>query len=99
MLSYRIDKGRILADFADVAESGTVFGLWNGRGIPILKSLAGSSDLVIAAKPYNRRQTEAVFRLTGISEAVADVRRACGWQNNPPGEDPAGSSGVRSGRP
>ena len=79
MLSYRIDKGKILADFADVSENGRVFGFWNGRGIPLLKQISSASNLVISAEPWNKGAVEAVFNISGINDVVVDVRKVCGW--------------------
>ncbi len=44
-----------------------------------LASLFGKDRLVAQTKPWNRDDTTLVFPITGVEEAVANVRAACGW--------------------
>ncbi|WP_373504915.1 type VI secretion system-associated protein TagO [Aestuariivirga sp.] len=78
-MAYRIDKGQVRRETVNVSEGGRTFGYWNGTGIPFLKQLASSSNLVIAAKPYSEGDVEAIFALDGIDQVISDVRKTCKW--------------------
>lgn len=78
-LTYRIDQGAIESRRVDVSQDGTVIGLWNGTGIPLLKELAGSSKFVVSARPWAEGDKEAVFEVQGIDNVLSDVRKYCGW--------------------
>lgn len=47
--------------------------------LAFLASLFGKDRLVAQTKPWNRNDTTLVFPITGVEDAVANVRTACGW--------------------
>lgn len=79
VIAYRVDGGNVQRINADVSEGGRVFGFWNGTGIPLVKKIQKANEMVVSAKPYNEAAIEAIFPIAGMDEAVADVRKQCGW--------------------
>jgi type VI secretion system protein VasI len=56
--------------------SGTDYG---GADTTFIESLFGEARLAHQVQPWNADIVTAVFDLTGIENAVAGVREACGW--------------------
>ncbi|GGE26764.1 hypothetical protein GCM10011345_35960 [Gemmobacter megaterium] len=55
-------------------------GLWSGKqSIPFVKSLLGATKIRLRILPVNEDSIETTFNLTGLSDALAPVRKACGW--------------------
>jgi type VI secretion system protein VasI len=47
--------------------------------VAFVKSMFGESQFVAQTQPYSEGNVTAVFNITGIEEAVVNVREACGW--------------------
>ena len=71
----RIGDGPVTTDHWFNAETDTGYG---GSDVAFIKSLFGETRLVIRTTTFDGSIT-AVFDITGIENAVANVRAACGW--------------------
>jgi type VI secretion system protein VasI len=71
----RIGDGPVTTDKWFNAETATVYG---GSEVTFIKSLFGERRLALGTTPVDGPIT-ATFDITGIENAVANVRAACGW--------------------
>ena len=78
--ALRIDDGAVLTASLKMSDSGKAFGFWNGdEAIPFLKRLLGGKRLLVQVTPFGARPVLAEFPIIGLDEAVAPLRKACGW--------------------
>jgi type VI secretion system protein VasI len=79
-VDYRIDERAASAISMTESTNNRSLGLWNGgRSIPMIKSLFGAERLVTRMTPYGENSFTATFDITGLEEAAAPLRQACGW--------------------
>jgi type VI secretion system protein VasI len=78
--AMRIDDGEITGASLKMSASGKAFGYWRGdRAIPFIKRLLGGKRLLVEVAPFGARPVLAEFPIEGVDEAVAPLRKACGW--------------------
>lgn len=79
-LRYRIGDQKPDGDFWDVSTNFESAGLWSGgEAIPFIKSLFGEDRLLVEVTPHGESPVSAEFNISGVEDAVADIRRYCGW--------------------
>lgn len=55
-------------------------GLWSGRkSISMIKAMLGSERAIFRFTPYGNSPVTAKFNITGIDDAIAPLRKECGW--------------------
>ena len=75
-MDTRIGDGPVTTDnWFNTTETETGYG---GSDVAFIKSLFGETQLVLRTTTIDGTIT-AVFDITGIENAVASVREACGW--------------------
>lgn len=67
------------ADIWQVCDDGSCIGLWQGQGIPFLKSLMGATQLNLTIESRYAKPITASFPIEGSLEALGSVGRHCGW--------------------
>lgn len=78
--AMRIDDGEVTGASLKMSASGKAFGYWRGDGaVPFIKRLLGSKRLLVEVTPFGARPVLAEFPVEGVEEAVAPLRKACGW--------------------
>lgn len=79
-LRYRIGDRKPATARWDVSTNYESAGLWRGaQSIPFIKSLFGEERLLVEVTPHGESPVSAEFNITGIEEAVSDVRKFCNW--------------------
>lgn len=78
--ALRIDDGAVMGVSLKMSASGKAFGYWQGEeAIPFVKRLLGGKRLLVQVTPFGANPVLAEFPVEGINEAVAPLRKACGW--------------------
>jgi type VI secretion system protein VasI len=77
-ITTRIDDEEPATQGWPVDELGTT-SYYPTDELAFLGSLFGKSRLVAQTTPWNENPMTVVFPITGIENAVANVRQACGW--------------------
>lgn len=67
------------ADIWQVCDDGSCIGLWQGQGIPFLKSLMGATQLNLTIESRFAKPITASFPIEGSLEKLGSVGRDCGW--------------------
>jgi len=63
-----------------MSASGKAFGFWQGdKAVPFVKRLLSAKRLLVETTPFGARPVLAEFPVEGLNEAVAPLRKACGW--------------------
>jgi hypothetical protein len=78
-VEYTINGGPVQKALWSICVSSDCVGLWNGGGIPFVKSLF---DKVMLRITINRSFAEPVygaFSVAGAKEDLQDVGEKCGW--------------------
>ena len=78
-VQYIIDNGPIQRAYWNVCAGDLCAGLWNGAGIPFIRSLLDATILRMTLTRSFGRPIHATFAVEGAREALKDVRRQCGW--------------------
>ena len=78
-VEYTIDNGPTRRAYWSVCAGDLRAGLWNGAGIPFIRSLLDASALRMTLTRTFGRPIYAIFAVDGAREALKDVRRQCGW--------------------
>ncbi|MBC7282640.1 type VI secretion system-associated protein TagO [Hoeflea sp.] len=79
-LRYRIGDRKPATARWDVSTNFESAGLWRGgQSIPFIKSLFGEERLLVEVTPHGESPVSAEFNITGVEEAVSDVRKYCNW--------------------
>ena len=80
-IEYRIGSGAVLAGDVTVAPDHRRFGVWErDRAIGFIKALYGEPQLRLRVTPAAGEKLTAAFDLSGLEDAVAPLREACGWE-------------------
>ncbi|MCX8507981.1 MAG: type VI secretion system-associated protein TagO, partial [Rhodobacteraceae bacterium] len=79
-VEYRVDDNSSLTrDFEASTDNGAL-GLWDGgSAIPFIKAMGDGHQLLMRFTPFNESPTTAKFDITGMAEAIAPLKEACGW--------------------
>lgn len=78
-VAWRADTGPVQRATWDICADNKCAGLWNGAGIPFVKSLFGKDRLLITIKRYDSQEIKGTFFIRGIETAVKPVGQLCGW--------------------
>jgi hypothetical protein len=78
-VEYSIDNGPPRRTYWDVCAGDLCAGLWNGAGIPFLRSLLDAALLRMTLTRTFGGPIYATFAVEGSREALKEVRRQCGW--------------------
>lgn len=80
VVTYRIERDDAKKKTFKESTDNSVLGLWNGgQSIPFIKALFGRSELLMQVTPFSESPEIAEFNITGIEDAVAPIRKSCGW--------------------
>ncbi|AUQ93844.1 type VI secretion-associated protein, family (plasmid) [Phaeobacter inhibens] len=79
-VEYRFgEKPASVREF-DASTNNSALGLWSGsKAIPFIKAMEGSDRAIFRFTPYGQSKVVARFDITGIKEAIAPLRKECGW--------------------
>lgn len=77
---YRIDNEEPKVVRMEASLDYRSLGLWGGENsIPLIREMIGKSKLTARLTPYAEKPFIASFDITGLDEALKDVRSACSW--------------------
>jgi type VI secretion system protein VasI len=74
----RLDADEPQDTFWEMARNRTT-ARYRSDGAPLARAIAPRRRMVARVVPSNREPVTAIFDLTGMPEAMAPVRDACGW--------------------
>jgi len=77
-VAWTLDNGPVLQGTWNICADGRCAGLWNGSGIPFLKSLFGKNLLKITIRRYDGQELHGTFTISGAKEALEPVGQLCG---------------------
>ena len=79
-VTVRIDKRKADTHHMSASTDSEALGLWSGgRAIPFIKSLFGGENLIVRVTPYSDSPRTVEFKIAGLEEAIAPLRKACNW--------------------
>lgn len=79
-IEYRIDNEKSQKVSGDASTDNRALGLWSGaKSIPLIKSIAGKSKLLVRMTPYSESSFTATFSIAGSDAVLKAVRQACKW--------------------
>lgn len=78
-VAYNFDGGPVQRAAWNVCDTSDCVGLWNGQGIPFIKSMAGKSVLRVTITRSFAEPVNATFSIGGIESALEPVGQKCGW--------------------
>ena len=76
---YTIDRGSVHRAYWNVCAGDLCTGLWNGAGIPFVRSFLDAALLKITLTRHFGEPIHATFPVHGAREALKEVGRQCGW--------------------
>lgn len=77
--AVRLDNGPVTTSRWGNSTDSTAAFFSSGDVIEEIKSLFGHDEMVARVTPYNSSAVTATFPITGVENAVKDVRGSCGW--------------------
>ena len=79
-IDYRLDDAPMKKLRANASTDNSALGLWSGgSAIPFIKSMLGKNRLVVRATPFNESAITVSFSISGLDEAVKELRETCHW--------------------
>jgi hypothetical protein len=78
-LEYTIDGGPVHRAYWSVCAGDLCTGLWNGAGIPFVRSFLDAAVLQMTLTRHFGEPIYATFPVHGAREALKEVGRQCGW--------------------
>lgn len=76
---YRLDKQKAVEkNWSISTDTKAVF--YRGSDIDFIRALAKADKMYTKITPYNETPVSATFDLTGLSEAMKPLQKACGWK-------------------
>lgn len=79
-VTYRIGDHEAQSKNFQASTDNQVLGLWSGSAaIPMIKEMLGEEKMLVRFTPFSMSPVEVEFDITGIDEAVADIRKSCNW--------------------
>ncbi|MDW3118012.1 type VI secretion system-associated protein TagO [Roseovarius sp.] len=77
---YRVDGGSMKSWNFEERTDNMALGLWTfGRSTPFIRDLLGGETLIMEYTPFNDIPKQSTFDISGVDEAIAPMREACGW--------------------
>ncbi|MEJ5219002.1 hypothetical protein WG622_12170 [Cognatishimia sp. D5M38] len=81
-VTYRVDKSDVKTLRFSESDDNRSMGLWESEdSVPFIQSLMNSELLAAKIKPYSDEPFVAFFDTTGLSNAIAPIQSACGWDS------------------
>lgn len=81
-VTYRVDKSDVKTLRFSESVDNRSMGLWESEdSVPFIQSLMDSEILAAKIKPYSDEPFVAFFDTTGLSDAIAPIQSACGWDS------------------
>jgi type VI secretion system VasI family protein len=78
-VQYRVGDAAPATEQWISSQDNRAFGLWKSKlAISLIRKLEGAEEFYIRGDG-NLGTSEALFKLSGVREAVAPVRKTCGW--------------------
>jgi hypothetical protein len=77
---YTIDGGPVQRAYWSVCAGDLCAGLWNGLGIPFVRSLLDASVLKMTLTRHFGGPIYATFPVHGARQALMEVGRQCNWK-------------------
>ena len=79
-VTYRYDKDRAASRNMNMSTDYKAFGLWSGgSSIPFVKRMFAKRRLLIRVTPHGESAVTSEFDISGLSEAIKPLRKACKW--------------------
>ena len=79
-VTYRIGDREAQSKNFQASTDNQVLGLWSGNtAIPMIKEMLGEKKMLVRFTPFSMSPVEAEFDITGIDEAVTNIRKSCNW--------------------
>ncbi|WP_157966243.1 type VI secretion system-associated protein TagO [Oceanibium sediminis] len=79
-VEYRVDKQQMRTVRMQESTDNTVLGLWSGgQSIPFIKELLGHETLIVRATPFNESSVTVKFDISGLDNAITELRETCSW--------------------
>lgn len=76
---YRLDKQKAVERTWSIStDTKAVF--YSGKNIDFIKTLSKAEKMFARITPYNESSVSVTFDLTGLSDAVKPLQKACGWK-------------------
>jgi hypothetical protein len=76
---YTLDGGAPATAYWNYCQGGKCIGLWNGQGIPFLKSLFDKREMRAVIDRLHLAPLYATFHVDGARGALVEVGETCGW--------------------
>jgi type VI secretion system protein VasI len=76
---YRLDKQKAKTKTWNIS-SDTKAVFYRGNVIEFVKALTQANGMYAQITPYNESPVNVTFDLTGLSEALKPLQKACGWK-------------------
>ena len=76
---YTIDDGPVKRAYWNVCAGDLCAGLWNGTGIPFVRSFLDAAVLKVTLTRHFGEPIRATFPVHGAREALKEVGWRCGW--------------------
>jgi hypothetical protein len=76
---YTIDDGPVQRAYWNVCAGDLCAGLWNGTGIPFVRSFLDAAVLKVTFARHFGEPIRATFPVHGAREALKEVGWRCGW--------------------
>lgn len=78
-VAYNFDSGTVQRATWSTCDSSDCVGLWNGQGIPLIKSMVGKNILRVTITRTFAEPVYGTFSIGGIEAAMQPVGQKCGW--------------------
>lgn len=79
-VSARVDDRKAVRLNTTESTDHHALGLWSGaKAIPFVKGMFGGQSLYVEATPFNEAPLSLTFHITGVEDAVGQIRKDCGW--------------------
>jgi hypothetical protein len=78
---YRIDERPIQSLTVATSSNHVAFGMWNGTGVELLKSLKGAKQIKVqSVDSLIGTKLTFTFNVSNAAEALAPIAAKCGWK-------------------
>lgn len=78
-VAWTLDNGPVQRGIWSICADNRCVGLWNGNGIPFLKSLFDKNLLKVTIRRYDGQALNGTFAVSGAKVALETVGQLCGW--------------------
>jgi type VI secretion system protein VasI len=78
-VTTRIDNLKAETKSWTESTDNKAMGLWDGKGIPLIKSMFKHDTLLVRITPFNQNAQTVEFPITGIEEEIKPLRAVCKW--------------------